>query len=261
MEFRGLASRLLRTDFREGIDNLHRLLDFIARTPILRGFVEKCQRENPCVFDIETIISFRKYGDLYQVPTNREGEVAFVYALLSRGAEKFGDYYQLCAGYGFGTGIQEHVDSFNRMVVMPFVNHLLLQIEEESIILGCVDNLSRIHVGGNVGQVNVAEGYGSIIATNRYAETGAQHLTELAEKFLGIVSQSDVSRDNQEELRDLLESIVEQLKSCQQPPKKGILKVAIDKIREVVSLVGGVDQLTTVGKALYEELQQMLQHL
>lgn len=61
-EFRRIASRLLKTDRDDGINNLKRFIYFIENNPIIKSFIDE---HNTFTFDIEKEIKEREMHEAY----------------------------------------------------------------------------------------------------------------------------------------------------------------------------------------------------
>lgn len=74
-EFRRVASRLLKTNVDDGLDNLKRFLSCIESNPIIWAFIEK---HNTLTFDIAKIVQEREIHESYQIEPNKNYEISFI---------------------------------------------------------------------------------------------------------------------------------------------------------------------------------------
>lgn len=234
LNLRITASRLLNTEFREGIDNLKRFLNFIKDTPIIYDFI---LRSNVKKFNIKEIIQSKEYNEKFSIPCEVKEEITFVYQLLDYEANNYEDYEFLAMGYSFGTKYQDHVDAFNKDVVNPFVNHIISYLEELMIDMG-MDEKSTMSInfnGENSGQINLGQGNSTINAVYNNNNNNAESIKELTVALLDLLKAEELPKEEKEEIKEVIETVNEEVTS--QKPKKSILKFCLSKLMESTKLV------------------------
>lgn len=107
--------------------DLHRFLNFIESNEILYGFIKV---NNSYKYDMKEIVQNRGWHDKYDLPIEKDKEIAFIYQLLNYGQENFRDYTVFSDGYGSGTKFQDHMDAFNNEVVKHFIDYLREYLED-----------------------------------------------------------------------------------------------------------------------------------
>ena len=262
IEFRRVASRLLRTTFNDEHLNLTRLMVFIRETPILRDYIEHCLKKAGRDYGISSLVRDRRWGENLPIPSDKEGEIAFTYQLLAylwqTGRP---EAYQNCAlGYASGNHIPDHVAEFNRVVVAPFVTHLADHINEVMIDMGCSDAAAKVSVRGNVGQVNLASGGSAIVASSSYSQQAPDDgLPQMIGEFLAALKTTSIppeKAEDRETLTEILEAIRDSIGTA--PPKKGLIKVAIEKITGLVGHVAKDAVAQGLALALLERFKELI---
>jgi hypothetical protein len=154
LKFRGIASRLLKTRYENGMDNLIRLLSFIDSNAIIYEFIQKQLKEANQDFSDSDL-------DRCNIPSNNEAnEIKFVYLLLKRGSvledsedRKYAYFNNFSSCYSASSKVQDCVDKFNEIVVHPFIEYILIYLTELQIDLGesgLYSKVNNYHSGGNM---------------------------------------------------------------------------------------------------------------
>lgn len=257
-DFRVIASRLITTNYDEGLSNLQRFVSFIKSNPIINDFIEKNQVKQ---FDIKSIYEQRGYNDSYPIPELKEEEIAFTYQLIIFALENVKDYYRLAFGYSHGRKIQDAVDEFNRRVIFPFVQHINSYFERLLIEMGEDEKTSvQINIsGGNVGQFNLGQDNSIINATNVNNYGDIQKFNELVDKFLLLIDKEDISKDDKEEVVDLVSTAKEGVNSGK--PKKGLLKTCLEKLNGLFSKIKEGNEFAKTLKDLITTVALIIQSI
>lgn len=163
-DFRGYASRLLRTDFNDADSNLRRLIKFIDESEIISGFIE--QRMGLAELD-STNFEQPDFDHTWDIPDDPDQEIAWVYSLLKATAKGENElsYFNISSNYDHLSGkIQSRVTAFNKRVVQPFVDHINRFLEGLMIDAGFHDNKATFHIT-NSGTYIAGNAQGSVIAS------------------------------------------------------------------------------------------------
>lgn len=249
-EFRRIASRLLKTDFNDGIENLKRFLSYIENTPLIWNFI---QENNTITFEIEKEINERGMREGYNIPLEKSHEIAFVYQLLKYCAENCRDYWSICSFYGNGSKYQDHVDSFNSRVVHSFVSHIEVYLRGKWIDMG---DKGEFQITVNGGQVAIAQGQATVNATQNNNYGQIQNLKSLAEEFYKLIEALDIEQEAKEDTKEIVEVAVAEIESDK--PKRSLIKHAIEKIEYAGKIGTGLNGLNTVGQQIIEHLKHFL---
>jgi hypothetical protein len=126
-EFRMYGSRLLSTKYDSGMSDLNRFLNFIESNEIILNFINENNQEN---YDMKGICSSRAWNVKYQLPIEKNKEIAYIYQLLKYGQSNFESYRAFSGGYGSGNKIQDHIDAFNNEVTKHLVDYIREYLED-----------------------------------------------------------------------------------------------------------------------------------
>ena len=121
------GSRLLSTKYGNGMRDLNRFLNFIESNGIIIEFILK---NNIHQYDMKVICSNRDWYDKYDLPIEKDKEIAYIYQLLKYGQISYKDYTAFSNGYGSGNKLQDHMDAFNNEVVKHLVDYIREYLED-----------------------------------------------------------------------------------------------------------------------------------
>lgn len=251
-KFRNIASRLLNTDFRDGVENVKRLLSYIKETPIIYDFILK---NNVKQFDIKKIVKEKGTMERFQIPCDIQEEISFVYQLLVYISENITDYGLFAIGYAPGRKLQDMVDAFNNDVVKPFINYIIEYLEEVKIDMG-MDDTSKIDINisdVNNSQVSIARGNSSVNAYYNSDNDNIKQIKELTETIFKLSRSEGLSDEILEEMKEILDTIKKEVSA--KKPKKSILKYCNDKLSELANIVSTSVKIGTSIVALIKLLQ------
>jgi hypothetical protein len=256
-DFRRIASRLLKTKNGNEIKDLTRFLNYIEEQPFLRSFIEKNNIEE---FDIKTEISSKGWNDIYDIPIEKEREIAWIYQFLKYCQVKFKDFWSISQGYGNSSrSIQDHINAFCHEVIKPFIDHITDYIGEVMIEMGFDENAKiSIQIGSNAGQVNISQGSSTINATNNVTmvQNDIERILELANALSGQIKDSDIVQEDKDCIIDDIEIIKEQLTLDQPKPSR---------IKKALASIGKLDAVfvkgTTIALAINNFNQQVTELL
>ena len=135
-EFRTIASRLLRTESKQGMSNLKRFISFIEENKIINEFILEHNKYN----FFEQIYDSNGFAVIPD--DSKSHEISYVYQLLKAYLEKCKDsrkdfgYVDLAMRFGRCTKIQETVDNFGKNVMSPFISHIEGYLTDLQIDMG-----------------------------------------------------------------------------------------------------------------------------
>lgn len=255
LQFRQTSVRLIRTDFREGLNNLRRFLEFVDSYPIIVDFI---QPRSAVEHNIEGAIASRETSNhrLFDMPTTTAEEVSFTYQLLTYALEHYSEYYQMCFGYGFGTGLQNHVAEFNKLVVLPFVNHINDHLNGLMVERG-IGMQPHFTVSNNtIGAFNFAQQGGQITSASSAVVSETSTLSDAVEQVLKLLRIEPISPQEQTEIEDLVRDIHEEAR--QQSPKRSFLRLASSRIQEITRVISASSALGQAVHSLIQHIQTLL---
>jgi hypothetical protein len=246
LKFRKVASRYLNSDINDAKDNLDRFLIFIEECSVINQFIHD---NNQVDFDIEEIFNKRGYFDQIKLPIRSSEEIAFIFQLLNYISINNVSYHGLTTGYG--KKFQDSCDNFHNQVVKPLVDHIVSYLGEMAIDMGLDKKSStQFNIKDFRGQLNHAEGQSSINANQSYSESNILELKEVSRNFAkALFEDKNVPQEVKEEATEFLEAAVQEVES--EKPKKAIVKIAIEKIKDV-------KEVATTGTALYTLGDQLI---
>jgi len=249
-EFRRIASRLLKTDRDDGLNNLKRFISFIESNPIIMSFIEE---HNTFTFDIEKEIQDREMHESYLIQPEKNYEISFIYQLLKYCSVNRSDYISICYFYGSSRKFQDMVDSFNDRVVSMLIGHI--EVYLKGVWLGMGDN-EKIHINVNGGQVAIAQGQGTVNATqnNHYGQT--HELKKLVETFYKLLETVDLDQEVKEDTKEIIEVAIAEIVSDK--PKRSLIRHAIEKVEYAGKLGTGLNGLNNVGQQLIEHFRHFI---
>ncbi len=133
--FRQIASRLLSTDYESADLNLKRLIEYINNNPVLIDYIndviETFTKNNPN-YELKGEGDRTGHYGRFIFPTSLEGEIACTWTLLNEINDSEYDLLRFAMGYSSPRGkFQDEIDSFNKNVINPFVNHLIHHLEDK----------------------------------------------------------------------------------------------------------------------------------
>lgn len=255
LNFRNIASRLLSTDFSYGMENLKRFLDCIENTPLIYDYILK---NNKTEFDIEKIIKDMGWNQLYSLPSNREDEIAFTYQLLKYGLNKFDRYFTLAKNYEPGGNYQVKTDSFNKNVVLPFVQHIINYFEELIIDMG-LDEKKSINIefsGSVVEQFNLSQDQSTLVANQTNINNDLSEINNLFKNFLDLLNKEDIPKNDKDEIKELVTVIKEEVNS--KNPKKSLIKIIFDKLKIFLEIFKDGTAIAITFKSIIEAIRNFM---
>lgn len=259
LDFRHVASRLLRTDFRNGMDNLRRFINFIDNIPIIYTFIV---RNNLTTFDIASIIKDRnhrnQFHDMYQIPCEKKDEIAFIYQLLKYGLEHFNEYCQFSDGYSFSTKFQDQVDVFNKEVILPFVEYINSYLKGMMIDMDKEEEKSINIVSSKINQLNLSQDSSTIISNNNIFSNDLEQINKLVGNFLELLQKEPIPEEDKKDIQDIIAVTVDELKTTN--PKRGILKVGMEKLMQLSTVVTTGSEIALIAKDIVTQIGNFIIH-
>lgn len=251
LKFRQIASRLLKTNWEDGMENLKRFLNAIESEPIIIDFINN---NNLTKFNIKKDLDEKEYLEPYKLPISKEDEIAYVYQLLKYCNDNCKEYLNLCQYYYSGN-FQERVDQFNSRVVLPFINHINSYLEEVAIDMNLNENgKTTITINNTSGQVNLAQDSSIINAVQN--NQSKDEIENLLSKYKDLIQQVETSKEEKDDTVELIDVAFEESKK--KKPKKSIIKVAIEKVEQMTKLAGAAIGFTEVSQKLIDLLSGLL---
>lgn len=253
VKFRKIASRFLNSDFEDARDNLDRFLIFIEECPTIKNFIEE---NNVSEYDFNDFFEKKEFNETIKLPIRASEEIAFIYQLLNYISQNNISYRGVFMGYG--RKFQEACDNFHNQVVKPLVDHIVTYLGEMAIDMG-LDQKSgtQFNITGFKGQINHAEGQASITANQVYNEADVQAVKDIAQEYAqALFADASIPDSDKEDAVELLEAAVQELES--EKPKKAIVKMAMEKIRNINEIAATGSAVVTFGGQVLQAFQGII---
>ncbi|MDK2821466.1 MAG: hypothetical protein PWP31_1431 [Clostridia bacterium] len=251
-DFRRYASRFLKTKLGNEINDLNRFLNYIESQPIIMDFINKNITEE---FDMELVIKSRRWRELYDIPIEKDQEISWIYQFLKYCQSNVMDFRDISYGYGSGNKYQDHIDAFLHEVVKPFIDHITDFIGEVMIEMGYdEDTPFKIEISNNNGQINVSKDNSTINAINtvNIVQNDMETITDLADRFIELLKQENIDKDEKEMIIDDVEVIKEQVVKDQ--PR-------IPRLKRVLQSIKGLDGVLQKGTAIMFTLNSLIEQV
>jgi len=252
-DFRRYASRFLNTTYGNEMNDLNRFLNYIESQPLIMDFINSNNTEK---FDIENIVKSRQWGQLYEVPLEKNREIAWVYQFLKYCQKNLGSLAKVSFGYSSSTKYQDNIHAFLHQVIKPsFIDHITDFIGEVMIEMGYdEDTPFKIEINNTNGQINISKDNSVINAINKIniVHNDVEKINTLASQFIDLLRNENISEDEKEMIIDDVEVIKEQVKSEQ--PRIPRLKRALQSLK---GLKGFFQEGTTLMLVLNNLIEQV----
>lgn len=248
--FRIMASRLLNSSYQDAIDDLIRFINFINTDETISNFISE---NNITKFDVEKIIKDRGYNERYPAQYNKSDEIAFTYQLLKFAAENVKNYYRISNGYSSSRKFQDHNDEFNKVVVKPFIDYILIYIDElySDLKIDTIAKAINLQITGeNKGLISVNQCGISNISSTIINNPDVTEINELIQNILVGIENDKAFDDARDETIEILNEIKDQLRSTS--PKKKYLSLLIERLNTIASVITIATTLSGPMKILYE---------
>lgn len=257
INFRRVSSDFLNCNQSSYHRLLKKLLHYIENTPVIKRLIDS---HNLKSFDF-TCLKENSDSLRFELPVDDSEEIAYIYQLLTFISDNSFDIFNLTFRYGsHKRGTTHKVQTFNNELVRPLINHINTHLSEIKIDSGFHDNYNVTNQftfkKDFRGQINQASG-GSIISVNQtYKEADIEELKEYSNDFLSALTASqEINKEDKLTLVELLEVTIQNLEKEQ--PKKTIIKIAKDKLKNVIETVDTGTTLFILGAKLIELLNNL----
>lgn len=255
LKFRRITGDLINCTQDENYPRLFEIfMNFIENEPLIADFIHK---NNIKEFDIETAVSQKEWNERLKIPTDEKEEISFIYQLFKYFRDENNSIQDFVTLYVGERKIARNIEIFNNEVVRRLYNHINQYLEELSIDMG-YDEDGKIIFKGDIGQLhqlNYAEGNAQINA--QYLST-TNNFNDICTELLDILSNTrDIPTELKEDAIDLIKGVQEEMKT--EKPKKGILRAATEKLKEIQSLVANGTALAITAEKFIEEISKLIQ--
>lgn len=255
--FRRVSSDFLNCNEDSYQRMLKKFLSFVNNTLVIKNFINN---NNVKSFDF-TYLKDRSDNIRFKLPVDDSEEIAYIYQLLAFISDNNFDIFYLTFRYGsHNRGTTHRIQTFNNEVVKPLIAQINTHLTEIKIDSGFHGNYSVTNQftfeQDFRGQINQASGGSTISASQTYKEADIEELKEYSNEFLSALTESqEINKEDKLTLVELLEVTIQNLEKEQ--PKKTIIKIAKDKLKNVIETVDTGTTLFILGAKLIELLNNL----
>lgn len=256
IEFRIQASRLLNMKYGQEINSIKRFLHFIENNELIIGFVNQ---NNNIRYDMEEIIKSKEWRTLYDIPIEKEHEIAWVYQFLKYCEANVKDLSYISSDYSNSRKFKDNINAFCNMVINPFINYISSFLLEVKINMGYDKSENvKIEVKNESGQVNVAMQGSSIAATNtvNISQNDIDKINNLDTHIIELLKKEDIDEEVKEDMVDDIVMITEQINSPQ--PSTNRIKKAITGLKTGEKVLSSVSVIATLLNTLYTLVEPLI---
>lgn len=257
INFRRVSSDFLNCNQSSYHRLLKKLLHYIENTPVIKSFIDT---RNLKSFDF-TCLKENSDSLRFELPVDDSEEIAYIYKLLTFISDNIFDIFNLTFRYGsHKRGTTHKVQTFNNEIVRPLINHISTYLTEIKIDSGFQDNYNVTNQftfkQDFRGQINSASGNSTITAHQAYKEADIEEIKDYSKDFLSALTESqEINKEDKLSLVELLEATIQNLEK--EAPKKTILRIAMEKIKNVTDTVDTGTTLFLLGAKLIELLNNL----
>ncbi|BCJ93602.1 hypothetical protein acsn021_11710 [Anaerocolumna cellulosilytica] len=138
LQYRTLASQMLKVDSQEEINLIKMFFDFITDTAFIYDYIKEC---NHVTYDFKTLFEEKTWNDKLELPSSQKDLIDYGYQLLNYILDGSKQLFTLGQGYTSSNKFREMISAFMRKVVEPFV--VALRSYLELSLIDC-DNEDRV---------------------------------------------------------------------------------------------------------------------
>lgn len=222
MEFRTIANRLITCNHQTGMYLLKKFITYIDKNEIISDYIK--EYVNPDDFEpVERGTCFFSMGD------TKQEEISYTYQYLKYAVENYHNLYQDMA-FRYARKANDAVKEFCNRIILPFVNYIEGYLTKIGIQMGYdEDKKFMINVNGSVTQVNVANDYATIHATQNNG-TDISQLESIISDVMKYMP-SSLTQEEREQITDSVEVIRTEIRSPN--PRKGFIKTALKGLQAI----------------------------
>lgn len=239
LKFRSRSSELINSPFEDADDRLGSYIELIDSTPIILDYLSSLSNGG---HDMDAIFKQGWHKSLFLGDNICERTIN-TYKMLKLLNESGNKDIVLSFSRVFArkTKFQDSVAEFGSRIILPFARQVEEYLTGLAIEMGYDEN-ATISIKDNSGQINIATHSAHISA----AQNNGVNLQELQGMMNDIISNlSAINHSSQEEVKDILDSILGEIQSPS--PKKGVLKSFIATLSSISSTI---EAGTTLGTSL-----------
>lgn len=234
---------------------LKKFLNYVNNTPVIKKFIDD---NGVKLYDFTYLKGSSDRIEFY-LPVDNSDEIAYIYQLLTFVSDKEFGIFPLTFMYGSHKAGNK-IQSFNNEIIKPLIDHINTYLTEIKIDSGFQDNYGVTNQftfkQDFKGQINSASGSSTITAHQTYKEADIEEIKDYSKDFLSALTESqEINKEDKLALIELLEVTIQNLEK--EEPKKTIIKIAMEKIKNVTENVDTGTTLFFIGVKLTELLNNL----
>ena len=126
LQYRTLASQMLKINSQEEMYCIQQFFDFINETSFLMSYIDECITEE---YDFKSIFEEKGWRDILELPSNQKELISYGFQLIKYILDGPKQLIGLCMGYTSINKFSDNIEAFMRKSIEPFVVAVRTYIE------------------------------------------------------------------------------------------------------------------------------------
>lgn len=126
LQYRTLASQMLKINSQEEMYCIQQFFDFINETSFLMSYIEECITEE---YDFKSIFEEKDWRDILHLPSNQKELISYGFQLIKYILDGPKQLIGICMGYTSSNKFSDNIEAFMRKSIEPFVVAVRTYIE------------------------------------------------------------------------------------------------------------------------------------
>lgn len=126
LQYRTLASQMLKINSQEEIYCIQQFFDFINETSFLMSYIDECITEE---YDFKSIFEEKNWRDILHLPSNQKELISYGFQLIKYILDGPKQLIGICMGYTSSNKFSDNIEGFMRKSIEPFVVAVRTYIE------------------------------------------------------------------------------------------------------------------------------------
>ena len=126
IEYRNIASQMLKIDSQEEINYIEMYFNFITKTPFLYEYISSCHSQD---YDFREIYNNKNWNDMLVLPSDRDELVNYGYQLLQYILDGPKQLFHMGQGYSSSNKFKDIISAFMRKAIEPIVHAIRTYLE------------------------------------------------------------------------------------------------------------------------------------
>lgn len=126
LQYRTLASQMLKINSQEEMYCIQQFFDFINETSFLMSYIDECITEE---YDFKSIFEEKGWRDILELPSNQKELISYGFQLIKYILDGPKQLIGLCMGYTSSNKFSDNIEAFMRKSIEPFVVAVRTYIE------------------------------------------------------------------------------------------------------------------------------------